>query len=232
MGQRVLSVRHGNEPKDDRATAWLTRSGYFVDTRHPYAGDKLGEPGDDLAATIIYGGPFNVYETDRHPFLREEYRWIDACMARGIKVLGICQGAQMIAHHLGAWAGAPANDVFEFGYYEISPTEAGADFLDAPMRVCQSHFHTFDLPYGAVHLARGENYENQAYRYGETTYGFQFHPEVTKTGFRRWQDRWPEVYEKRGVQSREEQDRLIALHDARQGQWFGGFLCDFIGRAA
>ena len=29
-----------------------------------------------------------------------------------------------------------------------------------------------------------------------------------------------------------QQDRLIALHDARQGEWFGGFLQDFIGRAA
>ncbi|MBV6634898.1 MAG: glutamine amidotransferase, partial [Mameliella sp.] len=121
MGQRVLSVRHGDEPLDDRATAWLENAGYTVDTRRLFGGEVLGVPGDDLAATIIYGGLYNVYETDRHPFLKEEYRWIDACLTAGIKVLGICQGAQMIAHHHGAWAGARKREIFEFGYYRITP---------------------------------------------------------------------------------------------------------------
>lgn len=232
MGQRVLSVRHGDEPLDDRATSWLERAGYSVETRRPFRGEPLGVPCDDLVATIVYGGPYDVYETDRHPFLNDEYRWIDACLKAGVKVLGICQGAQMIAHHHGAWAGARAHEIFEFGYYEIAPAEGAHDFLAGPLTVCQAHFHTFDLPHGAVRLAGNASYENQAFRMGDTVYGVQFHPEVTETGFRRWQVQKAHAYARPGAQSQEEQDRLLDEHDPAMGAWFEGFLDRFIGRAA
>ncbi|SDD42553.1 glutamine amidotransferase-related protein [Ruegeria marina] len=229
MASRVLSVRHGDEPLDDRATAWLGQAGYDVQTLRPFRGDLLGEPDEGIAATIIYGGPFNVYETDRHPFLNEEYRWIDACLTAGIPVLGICQGCQMIAHHLGAWAGPRDVEIFEFGYYPITPTPEAAGFLDAPLVVTQAHYHTFDLPQGAVRLAGNSNYENQAFRYGDRTFGLQFHAEVTKTGFRRWQEQKRDAYTRPGVQTRQEQDRLMEQHDAAQEAWFHGFLASFMG---
>ncbi|KUJ85295.1 glutamine amidotransferase [Ruegeria marisrubri] len=229
MASRVLSVRHGDEPLDDRATSWLKQAGFDVQTRRPFRGDPLDEPDDDLAATIIYGGPFNVYETRRHPFLNEEYRWIDSCLSAGIPVLGICQGCQMIAHHLGAWAGPRETEIFEFGYYPIIPTAESRGIFDAPLTVTQAHYHTYDLPEGAVRLAGNDNYENQAFRYGETTFGFQYHPEVTPTGFRRWQDQKSDAYGRPGTQSREEQDRLMAKHDAAQASWFHGFLDGFLG---
>ena len=232
MSKRVLSVRHGDEPLDDRATSWLRGAGFAVDTRRPFKGEMLGQPTDDLAATIVYGGLYSVFETNRHPFLLEEYRWIDACLNAGIPVLGICQGCQMIAHHLGAWAGPRGQEIFEFGYYEISPAPGATGFLDAPLAVTQAHFHTFDLPKGAVRLAGNENYANQAFRWGEKTIGLQFHPEVTPAGFRRWQEQKHDAYRRPGVQSREEQDRRMARHDAAQAAWFAGFLNDFIGRAA
>lgn len=231
MEQRVLSVRHGDEPLDDRVATWLNSVGYSVDTRRPYLGETLGNP-DGITATVIYGGRYHVYATDTYPFLLEEYRWIDACLRAGVKVLGICQGAQMIAHHLGAWAGPREQEIFEFGYYEITPAADAGDFLTAPLTVCQAHFHTFDLPYGAVRLAGNDNYENQAFRLGESVYGLQFHPEVTAQGFRRWQTEKAQVYGRPGVQNRAEQDRLLAQHDVVQGVWFEGFLDSFIGRAA
>lgn len=231
MEQRVLCVRHGDEPLDDYATAWLIKSGYSVETVRPFRGELLGDP-EGIAATLIYGGPYNAYDTGCNPFLREEYRWIDACLKAGLKVLGFCQGAQMVAHHFGAWAGARETEIFEFGYYEIEPTAEAGKFLPAPMTVCQAHFHTFDLPSGAVHLARNDNYENQAFRLGEKVYGFQFHPEVSKTGFRRWQVEKHDVYGRPGVQSPAEQNRLLAQHGTAQRAWFENFLSNFIGTAA
>ena len=47
---------------------------------------------------------------------------------------------------------------------------------DMPMLgICQAHFHTFDLPSGAVHLASRQTYHNQPFRIGKNVYGFQFH---------------------------------------------------------
>ncbi|OUS36441.1 glutamine amidotransferase [Rhodobacterales bacterium 56_14_T64] len=232
MGRRVLLVRHGDEPADDRVVTWLTQAGFEIDSRKPFAGDSLGEPDEDLAGTVIYGGLFNVYETEKHSFLKEEYRWIDACLKADVPMLGICQGAQQIAYHLGAWAGPRAVETFEFGYYRIDPTPAAAGFLDAPIWVTQAHYHTFDLPEGAVRLASNDNYENQAYRYGDKVYGFQFHPEVTIEGFRRWQESKSAVYSRPGAQTREEQDRAMYKHDAAQAKWFYEFFGTLFGDAA
>ena len=45
------------------------------------------------------------------------------------------------------------------------------------------HWHrdTFSLPAGAVHLAATRITPHQAFRWGETVYGFQFHVEVDRT---------------------------------------------------
>ncbi|MEQ9259780.1 MAG: glutamine amidotransferase [Roseovarius sp.] len=232
MASRVLLVRHGDDPADDRVATWLASAGYDIDTRKPFKGEPLDASAEGCAATVIYGGLFNVYETERHPFLLEEYRWIDTCLEAGIPMLGICQGAQQIAWHLGAWAGPRAEEIFEFGYYPLHPSEEAEGFLEGPLVVTQAHYHTFDLPSGAVRLAGNDNYENQAFRYGDTVYGFQFHAEVTPAGFRRWQHSKAHVYGRPGVQTREEQDHLMAAHDAAQEAWFHGFLESFIGRAA
>lgn len=232
MSKRVLLVRHGHEPADDRVMTWATRAGFEIETRKPFAGDLLGEPDDDLAGTVIYGGLFNVFETGQHPFLNEEYRWIAACLAADVPMLGICQGAQQIAHHLGAWAGPYDDPVHEFGYYRVDPAPEAGDFLPGPLWVTQAHFHTFDLPEGAVRLAGSDLYPNQAFRYGERVYGFQFHPEVTIEGFRRWQIGKDHVYAQPGAQSRAEQDRLMYQHDAAQAEWFYDFLDKLFGRPA
>lgn len=86
MGRRVLLVRHGHEPADDRVVTWLTQAGFEVDSRKPFAGEFLGEPGDDLGGTVVFGGIYNAYETDKHSFLNEEYRWIDRCPAADVHV--------------------------------------------------------------------------------------------------------------------------------------------------
>ena len=231
MKQRVLLVRHGDGPCDDRVVNYLTLRGIVPDIRRPWQGDTLGDVTDDVIGTVIYGGMYNAYDADTDRFLHEEYRWIGAALDAGIPVLGLCQGAQMIAYHQGAWAGAPAHGQHEFGYYEVTPTGADPDFMPGPMHFVQSHFHTFDLPAGAVHLARSAKFENQAFRLGEAVYGFQFHPEQTIEGFRRWQAVKTATYAKPGVQSRAEQDRLMYQHDAAQADWFYAFLDKLFAQA-
>jgi GMP synthase (glutamine-hydrolysing) len=76
----------------------------------------------------------------------------------------------------------------------------------------------------------GENYANQAYRYGDKVYGVQFHPECTAQIFRRWQQSEHAPYGQPGAQGRAEQDRLMARHDAVQGAWFNGFLTRLFGQ--
>lgn len=225
---RVVLIRHGHGPEDDRVAAFFGARGVAVDVVKPFAGDVLGRVDGSVAATVVYGGPFNVFDEARYPFLRDEARWIEGCLELGIPFLGICQGAQQLARVLGAEVAPRSGDWHEFGYYEVTPTEAGRSILPAPMRLAQCHWHGFDLPAGAELLATGEIFLHQAFRYG-AAHAFQFHAEVTPAGFRRWQSAERAPYGKPGAQKPEEQDHLMRLHDAAQHQWFMGFLDGFFG---
>jgi GMP synthase (glutamine-hydrolysing) len=227
--KRVVLVRHGDDPPDDRVYTFLVSNGFEPVLKKPFAGEALDPPDGSVVGAVVYGGKYPAYETAEYPFLNDEYRFIDAVMKRGLPLLGICLGAQQIAYHLGAKVGPVEGDVSEFGYYRIEPTGNAGDFLTKPLHVSQLHYHTFGIPNGAERLAASELFPNQAFRYGDKTYGVQFHPEVTIEGFRRWQNsRWVR-YGKPGAQTREEQDQLMYAHDAAQADWFYGFLGRLFG---
>lgn len=229
MNRRVVVIRHGDNPPDDRVHTWLTMNGFAVDLRRPYAGEALGKVDMDVAGTVLHGGPYNAADLDQHPFMQDEDRWIGDCLKADIPMLGICQGALQIAHHLGAETGPIDGEPYEFGYYRLDPADGAGDFLDRPRWFSQVHFHMFGIPNGAERLAGSDVFVNQAFRYGRKVYGLQFHPEVTIEGFRRWQAETWSPYGKPGSQTREEQDRLMYEHDKAQADWFYGFMDGLFG---
>lgn len=142
-----------------------------------------------ISGLIVLGGPMNVDQTDRFPFLADEVQWIRTAIDCGLPVLGICLGSQLIAKSLGAQVyPAPQKEI---GWYEIEPcAETPADrllgCLSTPRVVFQWHGDTFDLPEGAVRLARSPVAENQAFRYRDHVYALQFHIEVTPEMIDQW----------------------------------------------
>jgi GMP synthase (glutamine-hydrolysing) len=144
------------------------------------------------AGLVVLGGPMNVDQTDRYPFLGPEVQWIRRAVESGLPVLGICLGSQLLAKALGARVFP--NDTKEIGWYPIELTPAAAE--DRLFRTCweaegtkpmvpkrvtvfQWHGDTFDLPAGAVRLAHGASCAQQAFRYGDFAYALQFHLEMT-----------------------------------------------------
>jgi GMP synthase (glutamine-hydrolysing) len=141
------------------------------------------------AGLVVMGGPMNVDETTRYPFLGDEVVWIRRAVDDGLPVLGVCLGSQLLAKTLGARV--TPNRVKEIGWYEVELTSAASD--DPLLAGCQKsesvfqwHGDTFNLPQGAVQLARGKSCENQAFRYGKCAYGLQFHLEVTAPMIDTW----------------------------------------------
>ena len=103
--------------------------------------------------------------------------------------LGICLGAQLLAHALGASVSRARQP--EIGWYPLHATDAGRDDpvlapLGASTPVFQWHGCRFDIPHGAVHLARSDACEQQAFRWGDNAYGFQFHLEMDQPLIERW----------------------------------------------
>ena len=127
-----------------------------------------------------------VYEMDATPYLRDEARLIEEAVKTGRHVLGVCLGAQMLAHVLGSRV-YPGGQK-EIGWYDVALTDEGMqDRCMAALavdgrktaQVFQWHGDTFDLPPDCVHLASSPLYPNQAFRYSDRVYALQFHVEVT-----------------------------------------------------
>ncbi|MEQ8789354.1 MAG: type 1 glutamine amidotransferase [Pirellulaceae bacterium] len=142
-----------------------------------------------LSGLVILGGPMNADQTDEHPFLAHEVQWIGEAVGRGLPVLGICLGSQLLAKALGASVYAAERK--EIGWCTVEMTEAAGD--DPLLATCgpretvfQWHGDTFDLPPGATWLARSDVAPNQAFRFGRSVWGLQFHIELTPVEFDMW----------------------------------------------
>jgi GMP synthase-like glutamine amidotransferase len=153
-----------------------------------YAGDTLPADPDGIDAVISMGGPMNVYEEDKHPFLREETAFLKRAIDADKPVLGICLGAQMIAKALGAQVTkSPAKEV---GWGKVTLSDEGRrdglfrglpDTLDA----LQWHEDMFHIPHGGKLLAYSDDCPHQAFRY-RNALGLQFHLEVTAEILLEW----------------------------------------------
>jgi len=136
---------------------------------------------NDVDLLIVMGGPMSVNDESVHPWLKDEKRFIGEAITRGKPVLGACLGAQLIANAMGARV--YRNSEEEIGWFPIhSVTIPGVkDAFQFPKQPVVFHWHgeTFDLPAGAIHLARSDACENQAFQLGRNVIGLQFHLETT-----------------------------------------------------
>ena len=182
--------------------AAILDKGGFYDTILPAQGfaswsplDYPGLPGPppgplaDYDGLVILGGPMSANDETDYPWLRDLGALAKSFEASGKAVLGVCLGAQIMAHAHGArvWhMGA-----LEAGYVELQVTDDGrrdALFAGLGSRLTpfQHHYEAFDLPSGGVNLLTGGLCEVQAFRLGRAAYGFQFHLEVTVDIVRDW----------------------------------------------
>ena len=156
---------------------------------HRYLDLPRGEPPPrdlrDVGGLIVLGGPMGAYEADKHKFLATETALIERLLTAGRPVLGICLGAQLIAQVLGARV--YPGERREVGWAPVTLTPDGQNDplfagTGAPtLTVFHMHGDTYELPSDAHNLASSSLYEQQAFRWGELVYGFQFHLEFTET---------------------------------------------------
>ncbi|MDR2362173.1 MAG: glutamine-hydrolyzing GMP synthase [Prevotellaceae bacterium] len=129
---------------------------------------------DAVRGIVLSGSPYSVRDADAPT--------IDLQSIKGrLPLLGICYGAQYLAHHFGGEV-RPSN-TREYGRAQLSVTDATTPLfknLLPASQVWMSHGDTIIfLPHGGRAIASTADVENAAYLVeGEPTYGLQFHPEV------------------------------------------------------
>lgn len=219
----VLLIDHPIGQRDDRASRKLAERGFGIEWCSPGRGDALPAPEDSRhCAAIVYGGPESA--NDDTDYLKQELDWIEAWVGRDRPFLGICLGAQLLARTLGARVGQHSDGLHEIGYVPIAPTPASDGFLAQELHAYQWHQEGFELPDGAVLLAAGATFPNQAFRYGETAYGIQFHPEVCDKVMARWCSEATEKLAAPGAHSAERQAAEAKRFDAPLAAWLDGFF--------
>jgi GMP synthase (glutamine-hydrolysing) len=142
----------------------------------------------DADAIVAMGGPMSATDDDELPWLTDEKRLIAEAIRAGTPYWGVCLGVQLLAAALGAPVYAGTDP--EVGLLPVQLTDEGHDDpvfggLPAELVTLQWHGDTFDLPPGAVRLARSRAYANQAFKVGRA-YGVQFHLEVSAEMAREW----------------------------------------------
>jgi GMP synthase-like glutamine amidotransferase len=158
---------------------WLLAKGYEIKVIHLYKSEPLPDPAiTDLL--VIMGGPMSVNDEGGFPWLVAEKKFIRECIEAGKPVLGICLGSQLIASALGARVYPnPEKEIGWFPVQGLSSTDRSVFRFPSSVEVFHWHGDTFDLPPGAVRIARSEGCENQAFQIGRNVIGLQFHPETT-----------------------------------------------------
>ena len=160
---------------------WAQGRGWTITTTHLHAGQSLPAV-DDLDWLVVMGGPMNIFEEDRHPWLAAEKHFIRRAVAAGKTVLGICLGAQLIADVLGAAVARGRHP--EIGWFPVvkdAQADRSAVGRALPARFTAFHWHgdRFELPRGAVSLGSSAACECQGFVYAERVVALQFHLETT-----------------------------------------------------
>lgn len=182
VAREILVIQHFDRSAPGHLAAVAQSRGVSLRVVRPDRGEKVPEDAGGAAALVVLGGPMAAWEIEKFPFLQDEVAMMGRATAAGTPTLGICLGAQLLAHSAGArnFKG----NFPEVGWTAVDLTDDGkADPLFAGLppqfKMFEWHFDHFDLPTGAVQLASARLYPNQAYRLREGVYGLQFHPEKT-----------------------------------------------------
>lgn len=218
----ILIVLHQETSSPGRVGQQLVRMGFPLDIRRPPLGDRLPDTLERHAGAVVFGGPMSA--NDEHDYIRHETDWLAVPLKENKPLLGICLGAQLLVNHLGGHVTGRQDGQVEIGWYPLLPTEAGRQLMDWPKMIYQFHREGFSLPAGAVRLAAGETYENQAFRYGDNAWAIQFHAELTLAMMQRWVTRGAHRFTLPGSQQGREHLRGRLLYDPPVLAWLEQFL--------
>ncbi len=191
MTLRIHALFHTDYEDLSFIRQWANDHHHRISYTRSYHRDSLPEH-DRFDWLIVMGGPMSVHDDEKHPWLIAEKRLIKQSIDHGKTVIGVCLGAQLIAHCLGATV-KPAG-VTEIGWLPIQLTEdaqAHPLLQDLPkhaFNVFHWHGDGFECPQGATAIATSEAWANQGFihqtplhrKLGSWVMGWQCHFEVTQ----------------------------------------------------
>jgi GMP synthase (glutamine-hydrolysing) len=188
----IIVLQHSPVSGPGRLGMTLRDHGFRLDIRRLDLHGAAAIPADldDVQGVLTLGGPQNVTDEPPAPFMDAEVDFLRAAHSRQLPVIGICLGAQLIAHALGGKVGPMAdesgNPRSEWGFHPISINPVGqveTMLAGIPWNASQFCAHGQEvkqLPPESTLLASSKQCKVQIYRAGLRTYGFQQHIECDR----------------------------------------------------
>ncbi|MFZ0666458.1 MAG: type 1 glutamine amidotransferase [Acidimicrobiales bacterium] len=181
-----LVVQHLEPEGPYKIAEELEGRGIDIEMCRVFAGDPVPIDMTGFDALVVMGGSMSAASDDGFPTRRAEIALLVDAVGRQAPVLGVCLGAQLLAASLGAkvYKGSSGPEIGWMPVTLTADSKADPLFANVGSGVTVMHWHgdTFDLPAGSKLLASSERYENQAFRFGESCWGLQFHLEVDRQG--------------------------------------------------
>ncbi len=181
MSLRIHCLQHVSFEGVGHIEVWAKKNNHTLSFTRFFEDGNLPSQ-DDFDWLVVMGGSMNIFD-DSLGWLNEEKMFVKETIDAGKVVVGICLGAQLIAHVLGA--NVYANNHKEIGWWPVVVTEGLGEshelLKDFPDEFVTFHWHgdTFDTPKGAVNLLSSEVTANQAFLYDNRVLALQFHFETT-----------------------------------------------------
>ena len=207
----------------------LKKRGFNFDIRRPTLGEELPCNLKKYDLVVVFGGPMSV--NDNNEFIEKEIEWIGNVLNSEVPFLGICLGAQMLAKYLGCKIEKNSKNLSEIGFYKIIPKGNGIKMFNSQDIFYQFHSEGFQLPNGCELLAKGDIFNNQAFKY-KNCYGLQFHPEVNIYLHLKWLFlvllKKPRVLFTKGSQNIFQQLILRFKYNKSISKWLDVFLDNYL----
>jgi GMP synthase (glutamine-hydrolysing) len=166
---KAVILQHVAHEGPGRIVPCFRDFGIVTDVRKLYAGDEVPTDLDEIKVLVVLGGPMGVADIagGKYPFLAKEVEVIQRIIRADRPYLGICLGAQLLAHAAGAKVypntkfvpppkpgeppAPPGEPLPEIGWGAVTfPFPGGTEPLvmgmHDGMQVFHWHFDTFDLP--------------------------------------------------------------------------------------
>lgn len=222
----VLIVQHIECEGPGYLGDFLHDNGIEYEIARMYEGEQLPENFDVL---IVLGGPMNVYEEQRYPYLKRLNTTIKNFVIMGGHYLGFCLGGQLLAKALGAKV--RRNQTKEVGNFEIQLTDGGVEDplfkgFEQVFPALEWHGDTFEIPTGAIKLVESELCANQAFRF-KNAYGLQFHLEATPEMLAEWVKVYEDELTEEGIDAAaliEETNKKADIYRELSNRLFANFF--------
>jgi GMP synthase (glutamine-hydrolysing) len=192
-GPKLACLHHLESPFLGGAAAPLAAA--RLDQRDLLDGDPLPDL-DAIDGLISFGGAQSVTEIDRYPYLLDEAELMREAVARDVPVLGICLGAQVLAHALGGSVRRlPRRAVTWLELARVADDELVPD----PVWALHWNEDAIEPPPGATELLERGGLGCAAFRVG-SGHGIQFHADVDGPTLAGWYEPYGDWLSAAGVE--------------------------------